>query len=113
MKTTNIVCMVLESKYLSCFSISKFFSNSTKIKSDLFRKSTNQPEKLDFQGEVQLMMGNSINWKWTPEKHKYENLIFKKRILYLLLYLKRKQRIWSVKIPKFVLFEIIKLVKHL
>jgi len=53
---------------------------------------------------------NSMPTQWTSENHKNCAPSFKQRIIAFVLFLKRNQMKTGLKIPKFVLFEIIKFV---
>ena len=53
-------------------------------------------------------MGEKKNLGWSPESHRYFGENFKNRVKNFLLILKRNQKETRIKIPKFVLFEIIK-----
>ena len=59
---------------------------------------------------IKFLMNQKVNIIWRPENHKYYPQEFKDAILYLLLYLKRTQIQNKLKIPKFVIYEIIKLI---
>ena len=52
----------------------------------------------------------SILSEWWPKNHKYLSLSFRVEILTLYKYLKRIQFLCGLRIPKFVIYEIIKFI---
>ena len=54
--------------------------------------------------------GISIDFGWSPDNHKYFSIKFKLEVELLYLCLKRIQNLAKLKIPKFVIYEIVKFI---
>ena len=76
-------------------------------------KNSHQPTILMTNPSIKVLMSGSRNIVWTPERHIYFSESFQKCVLGFLLCLKKIQKTTKIKIPKFVLFEIVKeIVKY-
>jgi hypothetical protein len=71
---------------------------------DLCKKIINDETIISINGE-------EIYTEWTPENHKFMNDEIKECIWTFLLVLKKYQKIYGIKIPKYVIFEILKKLK--
>ena len=68
----------------------------------------NKPILLMKDDSISILIGGKSMMEWSHENHIHFPDSFKKRILLFVLFLKRNQIKTGLKIPKFVLFEIIK-----
>ena len=66
------------------------------------------PKLLMNNKDILIFLAGSVESDWSPEKHNYFSFSFRMSVLYLVLGLKRIHKTTKLKVPKFILFEIIK-----
>ena len=74
------------------------------------KEDINKPVLLCRDPSIKFIMDKNVELIWNPDNHTYYPKQFKDKIYYLILFLKRNQIQTGLKIPKFVIFEIIKLI---
>ena len=68
----------------------------------------NKPELITLNSPIRFIMNEKIDRSWTPDNHNIHSVFFRKGVLTFLLFLFVNHLKTDLKIPKFVIYEIIK-----
>jgi len=113
-KDRNKPTLLMNNKDIKMISCGSYHSMIYCNNGDLFifgsESNKNKPTLLINDPSIININGISIDFEWSPDNHKYYSDSFKLEIKLLYLCLKRIQNLTQLKIPKFVIYEIIKFI---